>query len=184
MKLDKPGLLIIDVQKGFDLPYWGVRNNPNAEANMEKLLQAFRKVKNKIYHVKHNSVTPKSPLRPAHKGNEIKDGLKPENDEPLFIKTVNSAFIGTDLEEELLKDQIKTLVIMGLTTDHCVSTSARMAGNFGFQVYVVSDATATFNRKGPDGKEYSAEKMHEYALVSLNKEFATIADTKTILSLL
>ncbi|MGA3110335.1 MAG: isochorismatase family protein, partial [Candidatus Bathyarchaeia archaeon] len=82
-----------------------------------------------------------SPLRPGTTGNEIKEIVAPSNEEPIITKTVNSAFIGTDLEAQLKGKNIETLVVVGMTTDHCVSTTARMAGNMGFEVYVVSDAT-------------------------------------------
>lgn len=174
-------LIIIDVQKGFDEPNWGIRNNPFAEANIAKLLYAWRLAKRPVFHIKHDSTEPNSPLRPNLPGNEIKDIVKPKGNEPLIIKNVNSALIGTDLEKRLREKGITTLVILGLTTDHCVSTTARMAANLGFKVHVVSDATATFNRKGFNGKNYSAEEMHEMALVSLQNEFATIIDTKSLM---
>jgi nicotinamidase-related amidase len=90
---------------------------------------------------------------------------------------VNSAFIGTNLKELLDNEKITKLVIVGLTTDHCVSTTARMAGNFGFDTFLVSDATATFNKKGIDGQNFSAELIHETALASLNGEFASVVTT-------
>ena len=90
---------------------------------------------------------------------------------------MNSAFIGTDLKERLDNEKITKLVIVGLTTDHCVSTTTRMAGNFGFDTFLVSDATATFNKKGIDGKNFSAGLIHETALASLNGEFATVVTT-------
>ncbi|WP_457832140.1 isochorismatase family protein, partial [Staphylococcus aureus] len=91
---------------------------------------------------------PTSLLNESHQGNEFKDIVKPTDDEPIVKKNVNSAFIGTDLKEQLDNRKITKLVIVGLTTDHCISTTTRMAGNFGFDTYLVSDATATFNKKG------------------------------------
>jgi nicotinamidase-related amidase len=101
----------------------------------------------------------------------------------VIFKDVNSSFIGTDLEERLRKQGASMVVIVGITTDHCVSTTTRMAGNLGFTTYIVSDATATFERRGPDGKHYSAQQMHDTALASLNGEFAAVVDTRTVLSM-
>jgi nicotinamidase-related amidase len=98
-------------------------------------------------------------------------------------KSVNSAFIGTGLEKRLRRRGIRTVVVTGLTTDHCVATTARMAGNLGFDTYVVSDATATFDREGADGKRYSAEEVHAVNLASLNQEFAKVVTTNALLEL-
>lgn len=174
-------LILIDIQKGFDDPKWGRRNNPNAEKNMAKLLKIWRDTNRPVFHIKHNSIEPHSPLRPGQQGNQIKDIVAPMPKEPLITKNVNSALIGTDLEKRLKDQKIDTVVLVGLTTDHCVSTTARMAGNLGFKIYVVSDATATFERSGFNCKHYSAKAMHEMALVSIQNEFATIIDTKTLL---
>ena len=177
-------LILIDIQKGFDDPKWGKRNNPKAEKNMVKLLHAWRRTKRPLFHIRNDSTEALSPLRPEKPGNAIKDIVAPLPGEPLIIKTVNSALIGTDLENRLRIQKITSVVLVGLTTDHCVSTTARMAGNLGFKTYVVSDATATFDRKDSRGKYYSAKTMHEVALVSLENEFATIVDTKTLLTTL
>lgn len=174
-------LLVIDVQKGFDSPDWGVRNNLQAESNISRLIEHWRQSSRPVIHVKHMSVEPGSPLRPGQGGNEFKAEALPINGECVFEKTVNSAFIGTDLEQHLRKQNYDTLVIVGLTTDHCVSTSTRMAGNLGFKAYVVSDATATFDRTDHDGRRYSADEVHACALASLHQEFATVISTKDIL---
>jgi nicotinamidase-related amidase len=177
----KTALLVIDVQKGLDDPSLGRRNNPDAEANMARLIAAWREKERPLIHVKHNSTQPNSPLRPELPGNAFKDEARPLPGEKQFSKTVNSAFIGTGLEEHLREQEISSLVIVGLTTDHCVSTSVRMAANLGFDVTLVSDATATHERTGYDGILYSAEEIHKINLVSLDGEFCTVRSTKEVL---
>jgi nicotinamidase-related amidase len=176
-------LLLIDVQKGFDSPYWGIRNNPQAEANMKRILDVWRRTVRPVVHVRHMSVEPDSPLRPNQSGNEFKPETAPIEGERVEEKVVNSAFIGTKLEAYLRGHGIETVVIVGLTTDHCVSTSTRMAGNLGFRTYVICDATATFSRTGYDGRKYDAEEIHHYALASLHDEFATVLTTEQLLRL-
>lgn len=179
-KTDRPALILIDIQKGFDnLEYWGgQRNNPDAENKAGQLLKVWRENKLPIFHILHCSLTPESLLNETNEGNEFKDIVKPVEGEPIIKKNVNSAFIGTDLKERLDDDGITKLVIVGLTTDHCISTTTRMAGNFGFDTFIVSDATGTFNKKGLDGQNFSAELIHETALASLNGEFATVVTTE------
>jgi nicotinamidase-related amidase len=180
--MSNEALLIIDVQKGFDDPFWGNRNNPYAESNIALLLSAWRRKHLPIIHIQHCSVEPDSPLRPNQSGNEFKDEALPIAGEKQFTKTVNSAFIGTKLEQYLRDQSITDLVIVGLTTDHCVSTSTRMAGNLGLNVTLVSDATATFDRTGYDGVEYSAEDIHRIHLASLNNEFCKVHSTEWVLN--
>ena len=174
---EKTALLIIDVQQGFDDPKWGQRNNPDAEANISRLINLWRSEKRPIIHIQHCSVAPGSPLRPEHPGCQFKPEATPIEGEPVFKKTVNSAFIGTKLESHLKDNGIEHIVIVGLTTDHCVSTTTRMAGNLGFKVLLVSDATATFDRMGPDGKKYMAEDIHSIHIASLHGEFCNVITT-------
>ena len=180
--MNNTALLIIDVQMGLDAPQLGKRNNQDAESNMATLLAKWRKSSGTVIHVKHNSTEPNSTLRPDQPGNEIKAIVQPEAGERLFEKTVNSAFIGTELQNHLEELEIQDLVVVGLTTDHCVSTSVRMAANLGFNVWLVEDGTATFDRTGFDGVYYSAEQMHAINLASLNGEFCTVVKTADVLS--
>lgn len=174
-------LIIIDVQKGFDESVWGERNNPQAEDNIAKLLDSWREHGRPVFHVQHMSTSPNSPLNPNHPGNAIKDALLPKAGEPLIQKNVNSAFIGTDLEQQLRKRGCNSLVIVGFTTPHCVSTTTRMAGNLGFETYLVSDATAAFELTGHNGRKYSAQEIHDVSLVTLRGEFATVVETTSLL---
>jgi nicotinamidase-related amidase len=182
-KADRPALILIDIQKGFDnIEYWGgQRNNPGAEENAAALLAHWRKHQLPVFHVQHCSSNPRSPLHETNAGNQFNDLVIPAGNEPIIRKNVNSAFIGTDLKEQLDNLRITKLVIAGLTTDHCVSTTTRMAGNLGFDSFLVSDATATFNKKGLDEQNYSAELIHDTALASLQEEFATIVTSAFVL---
>ncbi|HEX4454818.1 MAG TPA: cysteine hydrolase family protein [Kofleriaceae bacterium] len=177
-------LLIVDVQRGFDDPSWGRRNNPEMEQHIVELLAAWRASERLTIHARHCSIEPSSPLRPGQFGNELKPEVAPVGHELVIEKRVNSCFIGTALEPALRKHGCEELVIVGLTTNHCVSTTARMAGNLGFRTWVLADATATFDRVGPDGIEYPAETIHAVALADLHREFATVADTRAILEAL
>jgi nicotinamidase-related amidase len=177
----KPALILVDIQQGFEDPCWGARNNPTAESQAARLLQEWRQQKAPIFHVQHSSRLPGSPLRPNQPGWQIKKEVAPQPGETRLTKNVNSCFIGTPLEQELRKKNVTDVVICGLTTDHCVSTTVRMAANLGFNVYVPSDATATFDRVGPDGQKYSAHQMHQTALASLHDEFATVAPSEEII---
>lgn len=181
--MKKAALLLIDVQKAFDEDIWGNRNNPDAESNIAKLLSRWRYNSLPIIHVKHCSIRKESPLHPDQEGNQFKDEARPLEGEVQFSKTVNSAFIGTGLDVYLKDHDLNALVVVGLTTDHCVSTSVRMAANLGFQVTLVSDATATFEREGPDGKMYSADIMHAANLASLHDEFCDVQMTTQVLEM-
>ena len=178
-----PALLLIDVQEGFHDSYWGHRNNPKFEANVSQLLQAWRSQRREIIHVQHLSTEADSPLAPGKDGTAFMDFAQPFPNERIFSKSVNSAFIGTDLEQYLKEAHIHNLVIVGLSTDHCVSTSTRMAANLGFKVFLVSDATATFERRGITSELYPADLVHAVSLASLAHEFAELKTTEEALKL-
>jgi len=178
-----PALILIDFQRGFDQEeYWGGnRNNKNAESNARNILQQWRNLHLPVFHVRHSSQNPLSLLYQSNPGFEIKDEVKPIDGEILITKNVNSAFIGTSLKAELDAENIKSVVITGLTTNHCVSTTARMAGNYGYETIVIADATATFDRTGILGEKYSAEIIHLTSLANLKDEFAEILKTEELL---
>lgn len=180
----KPALLIIDVQKGFDIEdHWGGnRNNKDAEVKIVQILEKWRELNYPVFHILHSSMEPDSPLNRTHLGFEMKDEIKPMDNEPIIEKNVNSAFIGTDLQKRLDKMGIEILVIVGLTTNHCISTTTRMAGNYGYDVLLISDATATFDRIGINGEHYDAELIHQTALSSLHNEFAEVVDTEELIN--
>jgi nicotinamidase-related amidase len=181
---DRAALISIDVQQGFDDPSWGPRNNPHMEAHGRQLLTAWRRAGRPLVIVRNDSPSPTSPLRPGQPGNALKPGFEPLAGEPLLIKTVNSAFIGTDLEARLHEAGVRQVVLFGIATDMCVSTTARMAANLGFDLVVVGDACHTWAQRAPDGTLFDADTMHRVHLATLATEFGRVVDTADVLQAL
>lgn len=191
-------LLVIDMQAGFyghDDHWGGVRNNPGMEERGRAILKAARAHGALVHHAVHDSLEEGSPLKRGAPGGAFIDGFEPAASERVFWKHANSAFIGTDLEARLRAEGITKLIVFGLTTDHCVSTTVRMAGNLGFAVRLVHDACATFPKaaaflstnsvfpKNVDGRAvFDADVIHETALASLHGEFAEVVASDALLA--
>ena len=158
------------------------RNNLGAEKRIAALIDAARNSNLPIIHIRHEGTAESSYFRSGSSGFEVKDEACEHPGEPVLLKRVNSAFIGTGLEERLRSAGIHTLIIVGATTNHCIETTTRMAGNLGFDVRLVRDATWTFDRTGPDGDFHSADEIHAISLANLNGEFASIVTADQILA--
>lgn len=212
-------LILIDNQIGFCAPetiaHWGsTRSNPQYETNLQALLSTFRTARSssstllEVIHIFHSSVTPGSPLHPSTDGIRPLDFATPTSDgsEPIFWKSVNSSFIGTNLEAYLREKGFRQLIVAGLTTDHCVSTTVRMAANLGVvdrsldgepvkiksdgthvkdvpvdkgRIVLVSDATATFGKGG-----FDSETIHRVSVASLDGEFCDVIGTEDVVEAL
>ncbi|MEK5175704.1 cysteine hydrolase family protein [Heyndrickxia sp. FSL W8-0496] len=175
-------LIIVDVQRAFDDKKWGERNNLMAEENICRILELWRNKGWQVIHIQHKSDNPNSVFHPNNEGFAIKELVAPIEGEVVINKKVNSSFIGTNLEEFLRLNDITTVVITGLTTPHCVSTTTRMSGNLGFNTYLISDATAAFGITDQNDNYYDAETIHNISLATLNEEFATILTTEQLLN--
>jgi Amidases related to nicotinamidase len=178
-------LLIVDVQNAIDDPVWsrhGPRNNLAAEGNMAAILQAWRLSGRKVFHVKHESVEPGSSYRPGCRGCDFKACVRPAPGETVIVKHVNSAFIGTDLERILRAAGTLCLVVFGVITNNSVEATVRMAGNLGFDTYLVEDATFTFARPDYDGRPHSAAEVHAMSLANLADEYCRVLTTGDLLA--
>lgn len=182
LKEKNPALILIDIQKAFlNDDYWGGnRNNKNAEEISGKILGKWRELNLPVFHIRHSSVNPGSLLNESNAGFAFNEHVLPLENETVITKSVNSAFIGTNLKKLLNEKGITTLVIAGITTNHCVSTTTRMAGNFGYEVFLLSDATACFDRVGINGEKYDAELIQLTTLANLNGEFATVINSEKL----
>jgi nicotinamidase-related amidase len=177
---EKPVLVVIDVQRGFLDPQWGESNNPDCEANIRYLLKMWRDAKYPVVLVRHDSASTSSPLRPHQIGNELQEGIDGPHD-LLVTKEVNSAFFGSpSLDEWLKKNSYSELVICGITTNHCCETTARMAGNLGYKVKFVLDATRAFDSVNIAGEVVRAEDIYQMTATNLHGEFAEVVMTLDI----
>lgn len=179
--MPKPALIIIDTQFAIDDSKWGSRNNPHAEANMARLLAAWRARKLPIIHIRHDSVQEGSPYTPGAEGHTFKPEVMPEGGETIIGKHTNNAFVGTGLEACLRKRDIGLLVIAGVLTQHSVDTTARVAASLGFEVTVVSDATAATDVTDARGMTWPAEDVHALTLAHLAADYGKIETTDALL---
>lgn len=172
------GLVVIDVQRGFDDPVWGRRNNPACEPNIARLIDYWRRSgRGPLVFVRHDSATPDSPLAPGAPGNAFKDVITGDPD-LLVTKHVHSAFHGsTDLAAWLRERRVNSIAVCGITTNHCCETTTRVAADLGFDVTFASDATHTFDRRGVDGRQHTADELQRTTEANLHGEFAQVRGT-------
>jgi nicotinamidase-related amidase len=185
MSVARAALLVIDVQRAIDAACHaadGPRNNPDAEKNIARLLAAWRRDNKPIIHIRHDSTSPASAYRPGQDGNDFKTEVAPFPGETVIAKQTNSAFIGTELERDLRSAGIDVLVVSGVSTNNSVETTIRMAGNLGFQTYLVADACFTFARRDFQGRLRTAEEVHSMSLANLHGEYCTVINTSDALA--
>ncbi|MGX2996555.1 cysteine hydrolase family protein [Streptomyces sp. JNUCC 64] len=188
---ENAALLVVDVQKGFEeVEWWGARNEPGADGRIAALIDGWTATGRPVVFVRHDSVSPGSPLRPGRPGNDFQEYVAERRGkaavELLVTKTVNSAFYGTpDLDAWLREAGIGQLTVVGTQTNMCVETTARMGGNLGYDVLFVLDATYTFPLEGPFGWRLEADELARATAVSLHGGgFARVVRTEEVLGAL
>ena len=173
-------LIVVDVQRGFDDPAWGARNNPACEDNVARLIDAYRRRGEPLVFVRHDSHEAGSPLAPGTPGNEFQDVVAGEPD-LLVTKHVNSSFLGDPPLDPWLRERgIDRIAICGIQTNMCCETTARMGGNLGYDVRFVLDATHTFDLTAPDGSVLKADLLAQVTAANLHGEFATVVQTRDV----
>ncbi|MEE4488785.1 cysteine hydrolase family protein [Streptomyces sp. BE230] len=187
---ENAALVVVDVQQGFEEEaYWGPRNNPAADENIAGLIDAWQSSGRPVVFVRHDSPKPDSPLRVGYPGNDFKAYVekrrgKGGGPELFLTKSVNSAFYGTpDLGAWLRAAGIRQLVVAGIQTNMCAETTARMAGNLGYEVFFALDATYTFDATGPWGWTLGAEEVARATAVTLHGGgFATVVRSAELIA--
>ena len=179
-------LLVIDVQMAFTHrdEQGALRSTPMAESNIRRLLEGFRETGAKIVHIHHHSHEAGSPFTAGLPGAVVQEFAKPAPSETTYIKHVSSGFIGTSLEDDLRRAGVEHLVVCGAEANKCVETTARMAGNLGFDTLYVSDGVWAYGNTGPDGRTHSPLEVWSLSLSNLHGEFATVLSTEDVISAL
>ncbi len=174
---DRAVLLPIDMQQAFDGAPWPRRWNDRVDENGRALLSKWRKTGRPIIHVRHDSVTEGSSLAPGSDGNRFRPGFDPLPDEALVTKTVNSAFIGTDLDLRLRRLGARHVVAFGISTDMCVSTTVRTGANMGWDMLLAADACDCFDLPDGNGGVIAAEAIQAAHVATLGFEFCRVVAT-------
>ena len=178
-----PVLLLVDFQKGFEeIAALIPRNNLGAEAHAMRLVGFWREAGMPVIHIRHDSTEAGSVLRPGTPGNAAMEFAAEAPGEPVLRRTVDSAFVGTDLAERLEALGRPDVVVAGIPTDHCVSTTVRMGASLGFRMLLAADACFTFDRRGIDGRTIPAAEVHDVNLASLAGEFARVVSSGALLA--
>lgn len=124
--------------------------------NVEKIIDTARKNNIEVIYVCHND-GPEGELRKGTEGFEIYEKFKPNKEERIFEKEVNSSFRGTGLLEYLKEKGEKDIIVTGLQTDYCIDATIKCGFEHGFKVIVPAYANTTV-----DNKFMSAEQTYKY----------------------
>jgi nicotinamidase-related amidase/alkylhydroperoxidase/carboxymuconolactone decarboxylase family protein YurZ len=181
----RTALLIIDMQREFLDGSLPVEHATSAVANATRLLAWARSHGVMVVFVRQVAARPDSPLfAPGSPGIEFATGLAPSDGELIVTKSAAGAFSRTDLDAKLKAQGIERLVVSGMMTHLAVDSTARDGAVLGYQVLVVTDATATRSLPGPRGDGVVDQAtLQRAALAALGDRFADLLSTEELLSL-
>jgi nicotinamidase-related amidase len=173
-RLRDAALVMIDLQNEYLAGPIALPDATSAIANAARLLARARAAGTPIIHIAHKGRAGGLFDRTAERG-AIVSALAPLPGEPVIEKGLPNAFAGTDLQAQLTAIGRKDLVLAGLMTHMCISSTARAGLDLGFRITIDADSCAT--RDLPDGRggAIAAATVHDVALAELSDRFAIIA---------
>ena len=172
-------LLIVDVQVA--LVEAGPVEISEVLAKLSRLLEAARSRGLPVAHVQHAD-PPGEELEPGTPGWELAPQVRPIPGEPVFSKRFNSAFRQTDLEAWLNDQGIKTLVIAGMQTEHCIDATVKSAFEKGYRVVVPLGAHTTFANgpfSGPDLRDFYENRIWKDRYAAIEPVEALVSNWPT-----
>ncbi|MEZ5492371.1 MAG: isochorismatase family cysteine hydrolase [Gammaproteobacteria bacterium] len=146
--------------------------------NVKKLQKTFREAGGEVIHCRIQSLTQDGRDRSLeHKrlglhappGSELAEFLPevaPKDNEIVVNKTASGVFISTNLEYLLRNLGVQKLFISGVYTNECISSAVRSASDLGFDVRLISDATAAIT-----------QELHDATLMTTNDRYARVVTT-------
>ncbi|HEY0017230.1 MAG TPA: cysteine hydrolase family protein [Longimicrobium sp.] len=179
--IETSALLVIDVQESFraDEARWARRGNPGFEGNLTRLIDAYRQAERPVIWVVHEDAD--EHFLPGSPYLALQPFLHRRQDEPLLHKRTRNAFTSTDLAERLAALGVRRIAITGIQTEQCCETTARVAGDLGYDVDFVTEATLTFPITDPaTGDVQPADAITRATEFSLRGRFARIASVSAL----
>lgn len=178
------GLALSQIEPG-SMDYFNERNETVVVPNIARLVEAFRERRIPIVYVcvgSDYSDLRDMPARhrawirrieresgvsdilwsqnPAYR---VREEFAPSPDDTIVKKTAFGAFTSSSIDETLRSLGVGTLVVVGIATNCCVSTTVRDAADLGYGVVVVEECTA----------DYDAV-THDVAIRGLHFNFARV----------
>jgi nicotinamidase-related amidase len=166
-------LVLIDFQNEYRAGPLALPGVDAAIAAGARLLAQARRSGANIFHVAHKGKPGGLFDRGAERGAIVAD-VAPQGGEPVVEKPLPNAFAGTDLQTLLAATGRKNVILAGLMTHMCISSTARAGLDLGYRVTIDAASCATRDLPDSKGGVIAAAMVHEVALVELSDRFAII----------
>jgi len=132
-------LLVIDAQVGLIEPSY---RSTEVLENINTLLEQARGSQAPVIYIQHDGPEGHG-LEVGTAAWEIHPAIKPKDGDVIIHKRASDSFHKTTLQQELERQGIKHLVVVGGQTEYCVDTTCRRATTLGYNVTLVGDAHTT-----------------------------------------
>jgi len=177
-------VIVIDIQNeyfpGGKMP---IPDGMQALKNSKRIVEFAHKNKMPVFFVQHLGDADGPLFAKGSRFAEFHKDLQPAKGDRVISKATPSSFVGTDLQKQLDSLGIKQLIITGLMTHMCVSSTARDAVPLGYSVIIPEDATATRDLATWDNKVVDHKVLQQAALTGVGDVFAEIKTTDAVLAM-
>ncbi|MCU1739034.1 cysteine hydrolase family protein [Pseudomonas sp.] len=176
-------LLVIDFQNEYFTGRMPIPDGMKALENTKRLIAFADKEHIPVIHVQHIAPAGAAVFGIGGKTVDFHPQMKPRSQDKVVQKTTVSVFASTDLDAQLKKAGVKTLIISGLMTHACVAGAARDAVPLGYDVVVASDASATRAITRANGHSVTKDELQNSALAEIEDTFGSVLTTSQIVAL-